>query len=105
MLPAFMLRPIIQLICCFAFAASELGLTISAHHASCFPFLVVASYILLEVVAAEFLAAFFAMMLPVFARRVPSLCAARTYEASIAVSMVVYQLRVPAARIKDIPAS
>ena len=104
MVLAFILRPILQLICCLAFAAPELRLTISAHQAGFVLSLGVLQHVLLEVVAAEFLEALLALMLLVLARRVPSLCADGTYEISIAKSMVSYQYRVPAARIKDIPA-
>ena len=60
---------------------------------------------LVEFETAERLEALLAPVLVVRARRVPLLCAARAHEVSVESHMVIYNHRVPRARIKHVFAS
>ena len=106
MMVAFSFRPVLRLICRFAFAASKLRLTLSAYQSYLLFLLHVLQHVVVKLEAAEFFQAVLALVLVVPARRVPSLCTARAHEISVRVSMVFfYRLHVPRARIKDIFAS
>ena len=96
------LRPELQLICSFTFAASELRLTIPADQTGSLSSLHVVQHVLVEFEPAELLQAFLALVLVVLARRVSSLCAARAHEVSVESPMGSYHLTSPRASIKHV---
>ena len=99
---AIRLRPELQLICCFTFAASELRLTLPALQTGFLSSFHFVQHVLVELEAAELLQAFLALVLVVPASRVSSLCTARAHEVSVESPMGSYHLTTPCASIEHV---
>ena len=102
MIVSFVLGPVLQLVCHFTVAAPELRLTFHAHFAGAWAPNPILQQTLIKFAAAQLLQALGALVLFVFARCEPSVCAAWAHEVSIKVTVVLYHLNIPRARVKHI---
>ena len=100
----FRFRPVLQLKCGLAFAASKLRLTVSAYQAM-FSSLGVGKFLLVETEAAVLFQTLFALVRVVPARRVSSFCTVRAYEIPVRQPVMLELLIAPRACVKHVLAS
>ena len=105
MIVSFVLGPVLQLVCHFTVAAPELRLTFHAHFAGAWAPNPILQQTLIKFAAAQLLQALGALVLFVFARCEPSVCAAGAHEVSIKATVVPYDFRTPSACVEHIFAS
>ena len=105
MIVSFVLGPVLLLVCHFTVAAPELRLTFHAHFAKLLLSPCVLQHVCVKLETAKLLQALGALVLFVFARCEPSVCAAGAHEVSIKATVVPYHFRTPRACVEHIFAS